>query len=175
MNYSLIYTNLIKRGVERTLDSDIYTEKHHIVPSCLGGSDDKSNLVKLTPEEHYLAHQLLVKIYPKNDSLIFAAHAMTFDSNNKRINNKLYGWLRRKLVIAARVRASGKSPSEETRRKLSEAMKKHVRSKEHCENISKSKMGDKNPMKNGTHTKEAKLKIGKAALNNKYACKKEII
>jgi len=29
----------------------------------MGGSDDKSNLVDLTPEEHFLAHQLLLKIH----------------------------------------------------------------------------------------------------------------
>ena len=27
----------------------------------MGGTDDEENLVELTPEEHYVAHQLLVK------------------------------------------------------------------------------------------------------------------
>jgi hypothetical protein len=48
----------------------------------------------LTPEEHYLAHQLLVKIYPKNRSLINAAVMMIAN----RPSNKLYGWLRRKFA-----------------------------------------------------------------------------
>lgn len=43
-----------------------YSEKHHIVPKCLGGSDDKFNLVVLTAREHFLAHYLLTKIYPDN-------------------------------------------------------------------------------------------------------------
>jgi predicted RNA-binding Zn-ribbon protein involved in translation (DUF1610 family) len=43
----------------------------------------------------------------------------------------------------------GISASEETKRKQSNSLKnkpKPPRSKEHCENISKSKMGNKNPM-----------------------------
>jgi len=43
----------------------------------------------------------------------------------------------------------GMTASEETKRKQSDSLKgksKPPRSKEHCENISKSKMGDKNPM-----------------------------
>lgn len=28
-------------------------EKHHIIPLCVGGIDDESNLIKLTFEDHY--------------------------------------------------------------------------------------------------------------------------
>ena len=62
----------------------------------MGGSDDPSNLVDLTPEEHYVAHQLLVKIHPNNGKLIYAATMMC----SNRINNKLYGWLRRRLSVS---------------------------------------------------------------------------
>lgn len=63
----------------------------------MGGSNDPDNLVDLTPEEHYVAHQLLVKIYPTHPGLSFAATTMTQNSkNHKRHNNKLFGWLRRK-------------------------------------------------------------------------------
>ena len=65
------YGRLIERAKTRQLTG--YVEKHHVVPKCIGGTDEKSNLVKLTPEEHYVAHQLLVKIYPDNDSLVYAA------------------------------------------------------------------------------------------------------
>jgi hypothetical protein len=89
MNYIQIYEKLIDRSRIRTLDG--YGEMHHIVPRCMGGTNTKNNLVKLTPEEHYIAHQLLVKIYPNNEKLVFAAHMMC----NGR-SNKLYGWLKRK-------------------------------------------------------------------------------
>ncbi|XAO17074.1 homing endonuclease [Escherichia phage FL23] len=60
MNYEKIYNSLIDRARNRALTG--YKERHHIIPKCLGGSNDASNLVDLTPEEHYVAHQLLVKI-----------------------------------------------------------------------------------------------------------------
>ena len=39
-----------------------YTERHHIIPKSLGGSDDRSNLVRLTAREHFICHQLLTKM-----------------------------------------------------------------------------------------------------------------
>lgn len=74
---------------------DCYTEKHRILPGCMGGKYTKSNVVCLTPEEHYVAHQLLAKIYKNTEyhrRLIFAVHRMT---NGRYRNNKLYGWIRR--------------------------------------------------------------------------------
>ncbi|UGO47056.1 putative HNH endonuclease [Shigella phage ChubbyThor] len=96
MNYQNIYDSLIQRAKTRSLVG--YSETHHIIPRCMGGKDDKHNLVELTPEEHYLAHQLLVKIYPKNFKLAFAANAMCVNNEfSGRSCNKLFGWLRRKL------------------------------------------------------------------------------
>lgn len=106
LNYTKIYNALINRAMSRDLDE--YYEKHHIVPRCLGGSDDTANLAKLTPEEHYLAHQLLVKMYPESDSLIYAATMMI----PSRPTNKLYGWLRRKSAKALSMSQSGKGNSQ---------------------------------------------------------------
>ena len=41
----------------------IYTHKHHIIPRHMGGSDDPSNLVELTVEEHAQAHLELYEKY----------------------------------------------------------------------------------------------------------------
>ena len=72
-----------------------YVERHHIIPRCIGGTDDETNLVSLTPEEHYLCHLLLVKIYPNNIRLVKAAMFMVSSNNNVKRNNKVYGWLKR--------------------------------------------------------------------------------
>lgn len=40
-----------------------YFERHHIRPRSLGGSEDASNLIDLTPEDHFFAHLLLARIY----------------------------------------------------------------------------------------------------------------
>jgi len=96
MNYYKIYQSLVERGKNRSL-GEAYKETHHIIPRCMGGSDDKDNLVDLTPEEHYLAHLLLVKIHHKHVGLVRAAWCMSHRGNGKqhRKNNKQYGWLRR--------------------------------------------------------------------------------
>ena len=94
--YVKYYDILIEKAKNRNIED--YTEKHHIIPRCMGGSNDNYNLIALTPEEHYLAHQLLVKIYPDNYKLLNAAIAMTKTATfTNRTKNKCYGWLKRKL------------------------------------------------------------------------------
>lgn len=139
MNYSKIYQDLIKRGQGRILSA--FTEKHHIIPRCLGGLDNVENLVNLTPEEHYLAHLLLVKIYNTRE-LIFAANMMC-RGHKGRNNNKRYGWLKRKLsesTSGAGNTQFGKKLSDERKRKCS-----HPR--------------EANPFFNKKHSDETKAKI----------------
>jgi hypothetical protein len=95
MDYQKIYNNIIERGKNRILTG--YKERHHIIPRCMGGANDTINLVFLTPEEHYVCHQLLVKLYPTNSSLAFSANMLTVPSRFVRRNNKAYGWLKRKF------------------------------------------------------------------------------
>lgn len=95
MNYNLHYDKLIARAVGRTPVIGIYYEKHHIIPRCMGGTDNKSNIAKLTPEEHYVAHQLLVKMHPEHLGLIHAATMLCVNGSGHRSNNKIYGWLKR--------------------------------------------------------------------------------
>lgn len=106
MNYSKIYESLILKAKNRDLDG--YYENHHIVPRCMGGTDDSNNLVRLTPEEHYVAHQLLIKMNPGNHKLVKAAAMMIPD----RPSNKLYGWLKRQLSIAQSLCQKGKRNSQ---------------------------------------------------------------
>lgn len=53
-----------------------YHERHHILPRCMGGSDDDDNLIDLFAREHFIAHKLLAKENPDNNSLIYAWHCM---------------------------------------------------------------------------------------------------
>lgn len=63
MNYKKIYDNLIEKRILNPPQE--YFEKHHIIPKSLGGSNEQNNLVRLTYREHYIAHWLLTKIYPR--------------------------------------------------------------------------------------------------------------
>lgn len=144
MNYQRIYEQLT--ATDMIAD---YTEKHHIIPRCMGGTDDPTNLVRLTPEAHYVAHQLLVKLYPDNHKLIYAVVLMT--AGNFR-NNKLYGWVRRKNSIA--MRTAKQNMSEETKAKMSASKKGKTRSAE-----TKAKMSAANKGKTLSDETKAKIRI----------------
>jgi hypothetical protein len=64
MNYAKLYNQIIENRLNNPYDG--YTEKHHIVPISLGGSDSKDNLVRLTAREHFICHWILVKMYKGN-------------------------------------------------------------------------------------------------------------
>jgi hypothetical protein len=106
MNYKRIHDSIIENAKFRIING--YKEKHHIIPKCMGGTDDKHNLVFLTPEEHYVIHQLLIKIYPDNHSLIKAAVMMI----PNRPNNKMYGWLKRRFSVMQSHAQTGKNNSQ---------------------------------------------------------------
>ena len=108
MEYTKHYESLIAKARARVTNPVEYYERHHVLPKCLGGDDSSDNLVDLTPEEHYTAHLLLVKIYPKNHSLVLAASMMTVN----RCNNKRYGWLKRKHAAVMREFQSGSKNSQ---------------------------------------------------------------
>jgi len=105
MDYKRIYAQLVEKGKNRLLEG--YSEKHHIIPRCMGGSDTEDNLVRLSPEEHYIAHQLLVKIYPNHIGIAQAAAMMIAN----RPGNKFYGWLRKRHAKAMSIRQQGKHNS----------------------------------------------------------------
>lgn len=71
--YTTIYNKIITVAKNRLLEG--YTESHHIIPKCLGGTDEKNNLVELTAREHFIAHLLLTKMNDSN-KLKFALYMM---------------------------------------------------------------------------------------------------
>jgi len=78
----------------RENSKDTYYEKHHIVPRSLGGTDHPSNLVMLTPKEHYIAHLLLYNHYKSvgGDSLkkmAFALVSMNATNNPNHRREKI--------------------------------------------------------------------------------------
>jgi hypothetical protein len=133
--------------------SDIHYERHHIVPTSLGGSNDISNKVWLTPKEHFICHTLLVKCTTGKDKMRMACawHRM---ATAKRYTCKKYEVLRKQhaLIMSGENNPFfGKSHSEETKEKLRKANtgKSYnvgaYRSPEQRAKISASLKGRKNP------------------------------
>lgn len=83
MDYKLHYNTIVNRGRNRVLSG--YKESHHVIPKCLGGSDEVDNLVDLTAREHYVAHILLAKIYGGK-----LWHAVNYMGRIKRYSNRHY-------------------------------------------------------------------------------------
>lgn len=148
MNYQRLYNNIVRRGQNRILEG--YSEKHHIVPRCMGGTDEITNLVSLTPEEHYLCHLLLVKIHPNNIRLVKAAMFLTSSNSNSPRNNKMYGWLKRQysnsIKGAGNPNYNGTARNNYIKKHGIPIVNKEYVTKEWRENISKRMVGDKNPI-----------------------------
>ena len=63
MNYERIYSEFIADRLTKQPVKPDYFEKHHIVPRSLGGGNEQSNLIRLTPEDHIHAHILLARVH----------------------------------------------------------------------------------------------------------------
>lgn len=110
MNYKKIYDQLVEKCKVRGLDKSAlegYFEKHHILPRCMGGSDEDENLVLLTGREHFVAHMLLWKAFPESKSLAFAAMMMSNRALCK-VNSTTYERLRSEFCLALSEKFTGK-------------------------------------------------------------------
>lgn len=147
MNYQRIYNQLIERAQLRALPVGTYCEVHHIQPRSEGGTNEISNLAKLTAREHFLAHWLLVRIKP-TPARVFSFNMMCNLGPAQRLHQYTPS---SRAVAEARERHSrhiqkimkGKQVSEETRALISEKKKGWVPSKEWRKQKSDSLKGRK--------------------------------
>lgn len=117
------YYQLIDRANSRTVDPNQYYETHHIIPRCMGGSDAKSNLVRFTAREHYIAHMLLVKMTtgPAKRKMSFGLWKMI--SANKVQDrympcNRQYEIIKQNMAQAISEQNKGQIVTEEQKEKL---------------------------------------------------------
>jgi len=121
-----------------------YTERHHVLPKSMGGTDDEDNLVWLTAEEHLTVHLLLPK--------------MIVDDHNIR-----------KMLLAA-VRMA--NPQSKTQKRIIgdnlipeiAALRKEA-ALLHSAYMSKRNSGGNNPFFGKQHTEKTKEKQRKASTN----------
>lgn len=150
MNYLKIYNQIVEKA--QTTTRDCYVEKHHIIPRCMGGSNDPSNIVKLTAREHYVCHWLLAKTY--NTKQLWGAFAMLCVSSTKhqRLTNS-------RLFERARIaRSKASSGSGNGMYGKPSACKSHTN--ETKEKIRLSKLGKKRtPFSRSPATEETFKKI----------------
>lgn len=157
MDYAEHYRKLISKGRGRVLVG--YAEHHHILPKCLGGGNEAENLVRLTAEEHYVAHQLLVKLHPGHLGLLGAVVWMTGGNQYVPRQNKLYGWLRRALSAAKSVAMKGRVPSKAMLEAARVVNRGSHRSEETKAKISAHHTGREHKHKSHPNSPETRAKI----------------
>lgn len=98
MNYQKAYDSIIQNRLANSLPEGMYCEKHHIKPRSLGGSNAKSNIVRLTPREHFLAHRCLAKVYGGKmwAALAYMSRGATKSAKGVKISSRLYDMIKRK-------------------------------------------------------------------------------
>jgi hypothetical protein len=156
MNYKNIYNLLIEKAKARTVEN-VYVEKHHIVPQSMGGTNDATNIVKLTAKEHFVAHHLLWKIH-RNREMV---HAFMLMCNIKRngikysVSAKEYQLLKednrkfRSEFMTGRIgNNTGRVLSQEWKDNISKGQKGHHRGK-----------GNVSSFKGKKHSEESKKLI----------------
>lgn len=99
MDYHRIYSEFIEDRKRRESALTGYVERHHILPRCMGGGDDISNLVRLTPEDHFFAHLVLAKAY--ESAPLWGAVRMMTGHIRRLPRHKMRG-LKRKEMLAER-------------------------------------------------------------------------
>jgi len=123
------YTEFISSFLYRKEKPEGYHELHHIISRCLGGSDDTSNLVWLTPIEHLQAHKLLIDAFPEEVKLKQAYWFMSH-LDGRELSPQEYLDLRTKCLDGLKTNL-GKNFSEEWRKNIGKAHKNKTISEEH--------------------------------------------
>jgi hypothetical protein len=115
--------------------------KHHIIPRHMGGTDDPSNLIELTVEEHAEAHRVLYEEHGRWQDRV-AWQGLSGSIGKDEIMQEM--WEARK---GDGNHFYGKQHTDKTKRKISEAKKGHTynkgvpKSEAHKRSLSKVKKG----------------------------------
>ena len=149
--------------------------KHHIIPKHMGGTDDPSNLVSVTVEEHANLHkQLWEDLGHEEDKIAWLCLSGQISTSEATILAIKKANTGRKMFFTEEHRQKlresrkkqkpprlGKTTSDETRKKMSEARKLRWKDPEYKKHMSQRFSGKNNPMfgktnKGYKHTQEFK-------------------
>lgn len=169
MRQNLFYKNKYRKWYFKIIDNanlrkiqNGYTEKHHIIPKCLNGSNDKDNIANLTAREHFICHLLLTKMVKTKEhrSKMFCAFVRFFGKNEIKRNSKTYSLYKEKLSKEFSGEGNpfyGKTHSIKTREILSKSSSRFV--------------GKLNPFFGKHHTEDYKKKKSKMITGRKLKCR----
>ena len=136
--YTRWYNQIVQNGKQLR---EGYTERHHIIPQSLGGTNDAANLTNLTAREHFVCHWLLTKIHTTGEEhwkMLNAFRMMRAENPRQqryqtKITARVYENLKKEYAELQSVMRSGKgngfygkTHTKEARQKISDANKGRV-------------------------------------------------
>lgn len=175
--YNCIILNAVLRSDNRKDANKIlgYSERHHIVPKCMGGKNNKENLAYLSAREHFICHLLLIRMIDDKNiktKMQFALGKFTQSNKNqdRRFTSWEYGIIRKSTSLAR----SGRKHSNETCEKISAGHKGQIPwnkgietgpiSDEHKKILSDMYIGRTFEDRFGTRADDIKLKISNSKI-----------
>jgi len=154
--------------------------KHHIVPKHAGGSDDPSNLIELTVEEHAEAHKKLYEEYGLwQDYCAWQAlsgQMTNYEAQQLARSNAMKGFKHSEKSIIKMKESCEKRTERwladpekwaEINRKRSIAHKGKVRTAEHAKNNAESRKSNGQPWHSEDTKKKIANSVSKAQLGKK--------
>lgn len=120
MNYIKIYRNLINKDYS---NAD-YTEKHHVVPRCVGGGNERENIVAISGKAHMIAHHILTKLFPESRKLKGAYAQMCVKNSGKDFVSARMYHEGKKMLSDLMKDKNHPCQSEESHKKGAETLKK---------------------------------------------------
>lgn len=154
------------------LKKDAYYESHHIQPKSCGGTNEKINLVLLTPREHFLCHLLLPKMMSDPIQAGKMVYAF-FRFKHKHKNSRLFDKFRiaySKLTTGKNNPFYGRTHTNKTKQKISRLGKYHTTAsrKQMSESKKGKHTGKDNPMFGKVHPKEWREAHSKRLTGDKH-------
>lgn len=116
MDYDRLHKTLVLKYGTWEKPKEVYTERHRIVPGCVGGRYSKGNAFYVPARVHFIAHYLLAKVYPDNVEL---GHALFRMSNSKKYGSKTYSWAKEHWANLIRGE-NNPAKRDEVRKKISD-------------------------------------------------------
>lgn len=175
--YEKWYTSITNKAKHRILTE--YSEKHHILPRSLGGTDSSDNLVSLTAREHFICHWLLTKMYSgeSKGKMINALYIMQGQSKHQKrykskITSRIYKTLREEYAAYISKLNTGRirPPDEKEKQLAAQIGRKRVPfSEEWRAKLSNAKKGKNNNRYGVIVSEETRKKMSEKAKNRKQS------
>lgn len=108
--YSKAYLKIVHHRQNNLHSSDVYTEKHHIIPKSIGGQNRKQNLLIVSAREHFILHWLLTKMCHGQQKYKMLEAFSIFQNNKNRslrLTSRKVQSIREANAIASSIRNMG--------------------------------------------------------------------